>query len=102
LENQKIGLHTLCLLDIKKDENPKRLMNCKEAIEILEKISKKRKHKNNFNYLGLFAMSSTRQKIIFGKEKIISFKEIYDLYPQSLIILGKTNDKEKEFLEKMY
>ena len=57
---------------------------------------------DNFEYLGLFAMSSTRQKIIFGKEKIISFKEIYDLYPQSLIILGKTNEKEKEFLEKMY
>ncbi len=102
LENQKIGLHTLCLLDIKKDENPKRLMNCKEAIEILEKISNKRNQKNNFEYLGLFAMSSLKQKIIFGKEKIISFKEIYDLFPQSLIILGKTNAKEKEFLEKMY
>ena len=41
-DNQKNGLHTICLLDIKKDEEPERMMNCKEAIEILEKISKKR------------------------------------------------------------
>jgi diphthine synthase len=102
LENQKLGLHTLCLLDIKKDENPQRLMNCKEAIEILEKINKNRGLGVLFNYVGLFAMASIKQKIIFGKEKIISFKEIYEFYPQSLIILGKTNDKEKEFLEKMY
>lgn len=102
IENQKIGLHTLCLLDIKKDENPKRLMNCVEAIRILEKISKKRDIENNFVYIGLFAMASTEQKIIFGKENILSFKEIYDLYPQSLIVLGKINAKEKEFLEKMY
>ncbi|MEI7961413.1 MAG: diphthine synthase [archaeon] len=97
-ENQKIGLHTLCLLDIKRDGKQKRLMNCKEAIEVLEKISNKREQNNNFEYLGLFGMASEKQKILFEKEKILTFKEIYDVYPQSLIVLGKTNEKENEAL----
>ncbi len=102
LENQKIGLHTLCLLDIKKDETPQRLMTCKEAIEIMDKISKKRNDKKIFEYVALMAMASNKQKIIFGKENILGFKEMNNLFPQSLIIIGKANEKEREFLEKMF
>ena len=101
-ENQKIGLHTLCLLDIKKEGKTKRLMNCKEAIEVLEKIANKRGEKSIFNYVGLFGMASEKQKILTSEEKIKAFKEIYDVYPQSLIVLGKTNEKEKEALEKLH
>jgi len=102
LENQKIGLHTLCLLDIKKDEKPQRLMNCKEAIELLEKINKKRKKKNEFEYIALVGMSGDMQKIIYGKENIKQFKEIYEIYPQSLIVLGKANEKEKEAISLLH
>jgi diphthine synthase len=42
-DNQKLGLHTLCLLDIKALEN--RYMSVNEAIEILMKIEKKRGEK---------------------------------------------------------
>jgi diphthine synthase len=43
LSNKKIGLHTLCLLDIKSPES--RFMTVNEAIEILLEIEKKRKKK---------------------------------------------------------
>lgn len=98
-ENQKIGLHTLCLLDIKKDENPKRLMNSKEAINVLNEISAKRGEKNNFEYVSLIAMGNEKQKIIFKEKNIIDSKEITELFPQSLIVLGKLNEKEKEGLK---
>lgn len=101
LENQKIGLHTICLLDIKKDEMPQRLMNSREGIEILEKISRKRSDENDFEYVALLGMGNKNQKIIFGKEKIISSKEIKELFPQTLLILGKTNEKEKEALKNL-
>jgi diphthine synthase len=101
-ENQKIGLHTLCLLDIKKDEKPQRMMNCKEAIETLEKIALKRKEKNKFEYIALIGMGGEKQKILVGEKNIKSFKEIDAIYPQSLIIPGKINEKEKEAMEKLY
>jgi diphthine synthase len=101
-ENQKIGLHSLCLLDIKKDEKPERMMNCKQAIETLEKISKKRKQKIKFEYIALMGMSSEKQKIIAGEKEINESKEIEQVYPQSLIIPGKLNEKEQEALNKLY
>jgi len=102
LANQKIGLHTLCLLDIKKDEKPQRMMNTIEAIEVLEKIAKKdvkkSTKKKKFEYVALIGMSSEKQKIIYGEDKVRAFKEIHNIFPQSLIVLGKTNEKEKEAL----
>jgi diphthine synthase len=100
-ENQKIGLHTLCLLDIKKDEKPQRLMNCIEAIEVLEKIALKKNEKIKFEYVALIGMASPKQQIIFGRENIIKSKSILEYFPQSLIAIGKTNEKEKEALEKL-
>ena len=102
IENKKIGLHTLCLLDIKKDEKPERLMNCKEGIEILEKIKIKREANYEFDYLALLGMANKNQKIIIGKENICKSEDVKKLYPQSLIVLGKTNDKEKEALKTLY
>jgi diphthine synthase len=98
-ENQKIGLHTICLLDIKKDQKPQMLMNSKEAIEILDKISLKRNEKNNFEYVALIGMGSEKQKIIYGKKNILKFEKINKIFPQTILIPGKVNEKEKEFLE---
>ncbi|MDD4251139.1 MAG: diphthine synthase [Candidatus ainarchaeum sp.] len=100
-QNQKIGLHTLCLLDIKKDEKPKRLMNCKEGIEILEKIMNKRKEKQDLEYIALIGMSGDKQKIIFGKEKIFQSEDIKNIFPQTIIIPGKINEKENETIKKL-
>ncbi len=102
LENKKIGLHTLCLLDIKKDEKPERLMNCEEAINVLKKIAKKKNGKiDDWDCIALLGMGSEKQKIIYKKEKIFSSTEVKEIYPQTLIIIGKTNEKEKEALEKL-
>ncbi|MGI6589722.1 MAG: diphthine synthase [Candidatus Iainarchaeum sp.] len=101
-ENQKMGLHTLALLDIKKDQIPQMMMNSKEAIEVLEKIAEKRNEHLNLNYIALIGMSSEKQKIIVGKEEIINSKEIFEIFPQTLIIAGKLNEKEKEVIEKLY
>jgi len=101
-ENQKIGLHTLTLLDIKKDENPPRMMNCCEAISLLEKIASQKNEKIKWQFVGLIGMSSEEQKILIGKESIFNSKEINELFPQSLIVLGKTNEKEKEALEQLH
>ncbi|MFA5126023.1 MAG: diphthine synthase [archaeon] len=100
--NQKAGLHTLCLLDIKKDQTPQRLMNCIEAIEVLEKIASKKKQKNKWLYVALIGMGSENQKIIPGKKAILESKEIKEIFPQSMIITGKMNEKEKEALEKLH
>jgi len=101
-ENQKTGLHTLCLLDIKKDENPRRMMNCIEAIEILEKIMNKRKEKKKISFIALAGMGSEKQKVIAGKKYILESKEIRNIFPQSLIIPGKMNEKEKEAVESLH
>jgi diphthine synthase len=101
-ENEKLKLHTLCLLDIKKDQTPQKMMNCVEAIEIIEKISAKRNDKNKFLYIALIGMSSEKQKIVVGKKAINETKEITQIFPQSLIIAGKMNEKEIEVLENLY
>ncbi len=101
-ENQKLNLHTLCLLDIKKDQTPQKMMNCMEGIEVIEKISKKRGEDNKFLYIALIGMASEKQKIVVGKKAIFETKEIIQIFPQSLIITGKMNEKEIESLETLY
>ncbi|MFA6064307.1 MAG: diphthine synthase [archaeon] len=101
-ENQKMGLHTLCLLDIKKDQPQQRLMNSVEAIEVLEKIMLKKKQKDKFLYIALLGMGSEKQKILVGRKMIFTSKEIHEVYPQSMIIPGKMNEKEKEIVKKLY
>jgi len=101
-ENQKMGLHTLCLLDIKKDQPIQKMMNSIEAIEVLEKIMTKKKQKDKFLYISLLGMSSNKQKILVGRKMIFESKEVKEIYPQSMIIPGKMNDKEKEVVKALY
>ncbi|MDD3178029.1 MAG: diphthine synthase [Candidatus ainarchaeum sp.] len=92
LENIKIGAHTLCLLDIKVDEN--KFMTCKEACEILEQIDEKKILKEK-ECVAYFSMGSNKEEII--KFKFKEYKEIKTIkkYPQSLIICGNLNEFEK-------
>lgn len=101
-KNQSIGLHTLCLLDIKKETKLKKMMSCPQAIEVLEKIAKSKNEEINFEYIAILAMASEKQKIIYGKKKILGDKEVDEMFPQSLIVIGKTNEKEKEALNKFF
>lgn len=101
-QNQSIGLHTLCLLDIKKNCGEKRLMNCAEGIAVLEKIASSKNEKTNRAYVALLALGAEREKIIAGREEIEKAKETKKLFPQSLIVCGKLTAKEKEALEKLH
>jgi diphthine synthase len=101
-QNQSIGLHTLCLLDIKKDGKEKRLMNCAEGIAVLEKIANGKNEKISWNYVALLALGAEKEKIIAGKEEIENARETKKLFPQSLIVCGKLTEKEKEALQKLH
>ena len=98
LENRKSGLHTLCLLDIKSEDN--RMMNSGEAVEILQNIAKKRKEDQleNAVVIAVGAAGSEGQKIKVrkwkGEEKLN-----LGVFPQILVVCGKLTDKEKEALE---
>ncbi len=99
-ENKKNNLHSLCLLDIKEDG---RLMSVNEALAVLEKIEKKKG--NNLikeSVLVVLCGAGNRNEII----KAGNFNEIkrsgYDVFPQSLIVCAKLNEKEKEALSFLY
>lgn len=94
--NVRQGMHTLCLLDIKK----KGLMKPSKAISVLIEIEKKRKTKilEKANALIISRAGSKKEKIVFGK--LFLLKEIGFETPCSIIICGKLSEKEKEFVEK--
>lgn len=111
-DNLSMGLHTLCLLDIKVAEpskqnllkginkpEPPRFMTINHAINILKKIEKKRKEKiitDDLLVVGVARLGSDDQKIFSGK---LSELERFDFGKplHSLIIPGKLNELEKEF-----
>ncbi len=95
LGNLREGLHTLCLLDIKRDKE--KFMTAWEGLELLEQIDREGKLKNQ-DYIALCGIGGKKEKILIGREKIKKFSKKSSL-PQSLIIAGKINEKEKEFLE---
>ncbi len=97
LDNKKLGLHTLCLLDIKKDEN--RLMGINHALSILESIEERRE-KNVIaesvlvGLAGIGSGSGQMKAGTLGQLKRCSFIP----FPQSLIVCGRLNEKEIECL----
>lgn len=96
--NYDAGLHTLCLLDIKREGN--KMMSISEAIEILEKIEKEKNEKilDSAVLVGISAAGSHNQKILARKAselRGVAFKN----FPQCLVVCGKLNEKEIEGLK---
>ncbi len=90
-DNQKIGLHTLFLLDLKPDEN--KFMSSTEAIEYLIK------NKINQNTLAVLCCGLGSEKQIIKANKLSKLKQKkFNIYTQCLIIPGKLHFLEKEFL----
>ena len=91
-DNLDINAHTVCLLDIKTDQN--RFMSFVEACEILEEIdtNKKLSEKECVVLAGLGSENQTIKTFTFKDHKKI---KAIDVYPQTLIICGKLNDFEK-------
>jgi diphthine synthase len=91
-QNQKSGLHTLFLLDLKPSEN--RFMSINEAIGYLIK----NKIKDNTLAVACCALGSSKQAIFYGNLKELKEKK-YNSYPQCLIIPGNMHFMEKEYIE---
>lgn len=85
LENERIGLHTLFLLDVAPE-----FMTCREALDYLIKkgLDKKRKA------VCCSALGSEKQEIKYGTAEKVSVKG----EPQCLIIPGRLHFKEEEAL----
>ncbi len=98
LENKKLGLHTLCLLDIKKEES--RLMTIRHGLSVLESIEERRE-KNVLGesiMVGMTAMGGSVAQIKAGTMNQLKVCDFIS-FPQSLIVCGKLNEKEIEALK---
>ncbi|HIH09851.1 MAG TPA: diphthine synthase [Candidatus Diapherotrites archaeon] len=96
-QNKKAGLHTLCLLDIQA-ENEK-MMDVRHAISLLEMIEEKREESaiSESICIGIAGAGSDGSQIKAGTlEQLKKFN--FSIYPQSLIVCGKINEKEGEAL----
>jgi len=96
--NKKLGLHTLCLLDLKADEG--RFLNIREGLSQLLEIEKKRNENivtPNTIAIGVARAGSAKPSI---KADIVKELLTYDFGgpPQSLIIPGELHFMEAEAL----
>ncbi len=96
IENISIGAHTLCLLDIKTQEN--RFMSIGEACALLDEIDTTNSNTlQDRDCIGLCEMGTNNQEIIVFKFK--DYKRInINKFPQSLIICGNLNEFERDGL----
>ena len=78
-------------------------MSVQEAIGILEKIGRKKNSTllNEAVLVGLYGLGSKNEKIAFGNAKKLQ-NSGYNAWPQSLIVCGKLNEKEKEALKELH
>jgi diphthine methyl ester synthase len=98
--NKSVGLHTLCLLDIKYDRNA--FMTVNEAIHILWEIEEKRQEKvfsNDTFCVGVARVGSDDCVIISGTASDVA-KADFGLPLHCLIVPGKMHFMEEESLEK--
>jgi diphthine synthase len=98
VSNKKAGLHTLCLLDIKREEN--KLMEIKHALSILEMIEERRELNilGDSIIVGIAGAGSENQQFKAGTLESLK-KYDFSKFPQSIIVCGKLNEKEMEGLK---
>ena len=93
--NQKLGLHTLFLLDI--DKHP---MDVSEGLTILLKLEKKYGKKlvcPDTKIVVVSRLGSSKSKIVFGSIKKIKTIKFHP--PSSIVFPGKSHFSEREFLD---
>jgi diphthine synthase len=97
-QNTKLGLHTLCLLDIRADE--KRYLSIREALEILLQIEAKRKERTITQRrltIGIARAGSDRPQVKAGfVENLLSYD--FGKPPHTLVFPGKLHFMEAEAL----
>lgn len=100
LQNKKLGLHSLCLLDTGDGKN---FLSASKALETLEKIEKNRSEKilATSTFVVLAGAGGKNEQIMWGNLAKIRRTSI-SVYPQSLIICGSLNEKEMETMGALY
>lgn len=97
-KNKSLGLHTLCLLDIRSEE--KEYMTVCEALKLLEKIEEKHGKRiiAESVLLGIAGLGSENALIRAGSlEEMKNFPELP--LPQCLVVCGQLSEKEREALK---
>lgn len=94
--NEKRGLHTLCLLDIKEDG---KMMSISEGLEVLEGIQKRRKGNliSKAFVVGIAGAGSEEIEVRSGKVSEVKGVKFRG-FPQTLIVCGNLTEKEMEAL----
>lgn len=98
-ENQKMGLHTLFLLDLNPEQN--KFMKVAEALDILEKIEMRKKEgliKKNLLVVGCARLGSDNAIIKTGPLEKIK-KHDFGRSPHCLIVPGKMHFQEEEVMD---
>ena len=95
-ENQKRGLHTLCLLDVVAEEN--RYLDVKQALETLLALEKSNKN-NVIDGKSKIVVFNVRKSsgIAYGSISRLVNEDIW--LPAAIVIPGKLHFSEKEYLE---
>jgi len=97
-QNKKLGLHTLCLLDIKAEE--KRCLSIRESLDLLLKIEEKKKKRIvtvNSLVVGIARAGSNNPTVKADSiEKLLSYD--FGEPPYSIIFPGKLHFMEAEAL----
>ena len=97
-QNKQLGLHTLCLLDLKVDE--KRFLTIKQALEMLVAIEEKKKMNTIISETLAVGIARAGSKIPTLKAGFVAELLTFDLGepPQSLIFPGQLHFMEVEAL----
>lgn len=95
LNNMRMGLHTLVLLDIKHDKM--KYMTINDALDILQENDKEKVFGDSFKIVCVSRLGSSDQEIIYDEIKNIKNKKI-EKTPSVLVIPGKLHFMEEEFL----
>ncbi len=100
-ENLERGLHTLCLLDIRIEENEKRFMTANEGLKILLELENRKKENvlsEETKVVVVARLGSLKPKLVYGKIKdLINYDFGEPLH--SIIIPGKLHFMEEEALK---
>jgi diphthine synthase len=113
VQNKKLGLHTLCLLDVKVEEN--RYMRISEGLESLLKIEEKRKEKivtmdtlvvgiaragsNNPTVKADFLKGLLGYDFVGSPHSIIFSGELHFMEAEALIVLAGAPEKLREMVK---
>ena len=99
--NKQRDLHTLCLLDIKADQE--RYMSVQEAIALLKKIDSQREKQlftEQTKLIGCARIGTPTQKILYAPINELE-EENFGRPPHTLIVPGKLHEVEEEMLNEM-